>query len=92
LEVGLRPKKKVAKYSGQPRPETNFSVRPWGGAKFISSPWAQKWLATALLEPVVKQNENQKGHLSKESDHTQHHFVKKCHKSGKAASLSVLVK
>jgi hypothetical protein len=31
LEVGLRPKKKVAKYSGQPRPETNFSVRPWGG-------------------------------------------------------------
>jgi hypothetical protein len=41
--------KKVAKYSGQPRPETNFSARPWGGgAKFISSPWAQKWLATAL--------------------------------------------
>jgi hypothetical protein len=53
LEVGLRVLKKVAKYySGQPRPETNFSdfsVRPWGGgAKFISSPWAQKWLATAL--------------------------------------------
>jgi hypothetical protein len=50
LEVGLRLKKKVAKYSGQPRPETNFSVHPWGGgAKFISSPWAQKWLATALI-------------------------------------------
>jgi hypothetical protein len=48
LEVGLRVLKKVAKYSGQPRPETNFSVCPWGGAKFISSPWAQKWLATAL--------------------------------------------
>jgi hypothetical protein len=31
LEVGLRVLKKVAKYSGQPRPETNFSVRPWGG-------------------------------------------------------------
>jgi hypothetical protein len=51
LEVGLRPKKKkVAKYSGPP-PETNFSLRPLGGggAKFISSPWAQKWLATALV-------------------------------------------
>jgi hypothetical protein len=33
LEVGLRVLKKVAKYSGQPRPETNFSVRPWGGRK-----------------------------------------------------------
>jgi hypothetical protein len=33
LEVGLRPKEKVAKYSGQPRPETNFSVRPCGGAQ-----------------------------------------------------------
>jgi hypothetical protein len=30
LEVGLRPKKEVAKYSGQPPPppETNFSLRP----------------------------------------------------------------
>jgi hypothetical protein len=25
---GLRPKKKVAKYSGQPPAETNFSLRP----------------------------------------------------------------
>jgi hypothetical protein len=35
LEVGLRPKKKVAKYSGQSRPETNFSVRPSGGGRKI---------------------------------------------------------
>jgi hypothetical protein len=28
--------------------ETNFPYALGGGAKFISSPWAQKWLATAL--------------------------------------------
>jgi hypothetical protein len=42
LEGGLRPK-----YAGQPRPKV-ISPYALGGAKFISSPWAHKWLATAL--------------------------------------------
>jgi hypothetical protein len=53
LEVGLCLKKKVAKYSGQPPPPKLISPYALGrGAKFISSPWAQKWLATALCTGI----------------------------------------
>jgi hypothetical protein len=57
LEGGLRPKKKKGRQIFRPAPpETNFSLRPCGGAKFISSPWAQKWLATALRAKLDSYN------------------------------------
>jgi hypothetical protein len=33
LEVGLRPKKRSPNIPASPPPETNFSLRPWGGRK-----------------------------------------------------------
>jgi hypothetical protein len=51
-------KKRSPKYSGQPPAKLISLYALAGGAKFISSPWAHKWLATALLTKPTEKLEN----------------------------------